>query len=200
MSAQDNEAALPGGVDLDAWARSGAQLAPPGAVASRVLYTPQLDTARAACSSDGAAAGGGGNASAAGAAVHEIFSSDFANCWGGPSDYFLFGRTSAMALMMRKARVFDALIVDRGVRCHPETLTRCALQELARERTLRGAGGGAVHLVAHTALKLGFCRRWAQQTVCTGRRDCVSVDGAAAFWGPAGAAPAACEPIIFTPL
>ena len=200
MSAEDNEAALPGGVDLDAWARSGAQLAPPGAVASRVLYTPQLDPARAACSSDGAAAAaGGGNASAAAATVHEIFGSDFANCWGGPSDYFLFGRTSAMALVMLKARVFDALIVDRGVRCHPETLTRCAAQELARERTLRGVGG-AVHLVAHTALKLGFCRRWAQQTLCTGRRDCVSVDGAAAFWGPAGAAPAACEPIIFTPL
>ncbi len=104
-----------------------------------------------------------------------------------------------MALVMTKAKVFDALIVDRGVRCHPETLTRCAMQELARERTLRGAGG-AVHVVAHYALKLGFCRRWALQTLCTGRSDCVSLAGATAYWGVAGAAPEACEPVIFSPL
>jgi hypothetical protein len=188
MSAEENDAALPGGIDLDAWGRSAGaeEVLPPGAVASHALYTPQLNTSQAACSSDGAAGGGGGGGAKRLSIpqVHEIFGTDFGNCWGGPSDYFLFGKAAAMALVMTKAKVFDKLIMDYGVKCHPETLTRCAMLELARERTLRGAG--EAHVVAHYALKLGFCRRWSQKTVCTGRSECVSLAaGMTAFWGVA---------------
>ena len=195
LSPEEDEAALPGGIDLDAWQRAGeegwlgsaggdtlvSERSGPiteGALAARTLYVPQLDTAQAACKIPDAGAGAGDTLPQK-VTTHVFFTPDYGSDWGGPTDVFAWGPSSAMALFAQRAVTFDGLVKDHGVPLHPETLVRCGMLELARAASL-GSGNGSsrsLHVVAHSQLKVSYCRRWGlQTTMCTGRGGCISVD------------------------
>lgn len=157
---------FPNGIDLDSL---GTQILFP--FDSPTLYTPNLNTSFAACSETAI------SISEYDEVVHILYTPDFWNNWGGPTDIFDFGTWDTMELFFTRSIFYDKLYLDYGYPILSELMVKCGSLEVARERSFR-LEGKHLHKILHVPLKLSFCRRWGGDIMCTGRANCFSLNGA----------------------